>query len=165
MSTETIWNNQTIEEAKSYMRKEVDKGVRCVCCGQFARVYVRQITSSMACGLILLYRATSYEKQYIHIEDLFKSLTQIPSSVRGDVPKLRFWNLIEPQEGEREDSNPKNGYYCITEAGKQFVLGQITVNSKIRVYNDRFLGYGKDSTMITIQEALKNKFNYSELMK
>ncbi len=163
MSKETIWQDQTVAEAKAWMRTEVDKGVRCVCCGQYAKVYVRPLTSSMAYGLILMYK--NNPSGYLHIEDFFKGLRDVPSSVRGDIPKLRFWNLIQPADWETVDGNPKNGYYCITEAGRQFVLGQSTVNSKVRIYNDRFMGYGRDNNMITIHEALKNKFNYSELMK
>lgn len=158
-------DDQTVGDMKVFMREKVEKGVKCPCCQQYAKVYVRALTSSMAYGLILLHKASlAPGQEFIHIEEYFKKL-DIPSSIRGDFPKLRFWGLIETQDISREDKNPNNGLYKITESGRDFVRGRMLVPPKARIYNNRFLGFAKGMNLIDIKMALKNKFNYEELMK
>ncbi len=162
-----LTDDRSLKEAQDHLRKNLAKGAKCPCCARFAKLYKRQITSSMAYGLILLYinrHAVQNEMEYIHIENFFKN-QNIASSIRADVPKLRFWNLIEPDvRGREEDENPANGLYRITEIGKQFVEGKASVNSHINVYNNRMYGHPKEGKLITITQALKEKFDYNKLM-
>jgi hypothetical protein len=161
----TASDNITIKEARDLMRPHLKKGVVCLCCHQRAQLYCRRMTSSMVYGLILLYRESikqvDPEHHYVHLENFFKPL-DIPSSIRADVPKLRFWGLIELMEGERPDGNPSTGFYRITKEGIAFVLGKALVFRSIKIYNNTFYGY--DGPEIDIHGAIKGKFNYSELM-
>jgi hypothetical protein len=155
----------TISEAKSQLRQSLHAGAVCPCCNQFVKMYKRKITSSMAYGLILIYKESIGRKDpYFHIENYFKTL-DIPSSVRGDVPKLRFWGFIQPHEGELTDGNKNNGLYKITSLGTLFALGEITAQSHVQIYNNKMYGYAPESKNITIFDALTDKFNYQELMK
>lgn len=154
--------NLTIEQLKKEMSVNLRKGCVCKVCNQFAKIYSRKITASMAAGLCIIYNESG--EDYIHIETLFKNKLNIPSSLRGDIPKLRFWNLLIPKEGEKEDGNPNNGYYKITEKGKRFVEGKVYVYSHVDIYNNEFFGYSEKSKEITIYDALTDKFNYNELM-
>lgn len=154
----------TIEEAKQFLRENWGgKIVLCPCCKQSVKLYERKITSSMAYGLILLYRyfRLSPHNAYVHIENYFKEL-KIASSIRGDMVKLKYWGLIERSFGIRSDGSFRNGYYRITEKGTQFVLGGFQVPRCVKLFNNKFYGFSEEMT--TIKEALGDKFNYRELM-
>lgn len=147
---------KTLEETKSELSKQLEKGAICECCGQFAKLYTRSITSAMAMALIVFTNKT-YEKgfdRYVHVENFFKN-QNVPASIRGDFPKLRFWNLIKPDK-ERE------GFYCATLEGYQFVNNEILVQSHVRIYNNKTYGFRGD--LVAIQHCLKNKFDYDKLM-
>jgi hypothetical protein len=117
----------------------------------------------MAYGLIRLYlyaEKTNKIGHYLHIENIFKDM-DITSSIRGDFPKLRFWGLIEPSPVE-EGPHVQNGEYRITERGFLFVMGSISVYNSVWIYNNKMID--KSKNMVNIHQALKNKFNYQELM-
>jgi len=121
----------------------------------------------MAYALILMFKAPAdvhTEEGYIHIENYFKSIKDLPASIRADVPKLRFWDLIVPWQGNTEDGNPNSGFYKLTQWGKDFVQLKTKVPPVVRLYNNKFYGYKKGLPEISIVQALKNKFNYKELM-
>ena len=159
--------NLTISEAKASMRPLLRTGVVCPVCNQFVKQYSRSITSSMAYGLVLLnYRAeTKGVTNYEHIENLFKVINDLPSSVRGDIPKLRFWGLIEPRMDDKVDGNPNSGYYRITQQGKDFVNGKIKVLSHVLIYNNKMYGFPPEAKEISIEQAIKNKFDYKSFIK
>lgn len=151
---------QTLESAKQYLRDNYEKGCRCPACGQNVKLYPRLLSSSMAYALILIDKHTR-DGKFRHIENHFKEL-DIPSSIRGDFAKLVYWGLIEKYQQQREDGSNRNGYYRITEKGSDFVKGKISVVDRMFVYNQQIQGYGKDE--ITIFDALRNKFDYNDLM-
>jgi hypothetical protein len=161
----TASDSLTLKEARDLMRPLLKKGVACLCCHQLSKLYVRKMTSAMVYGLILLYKEVKDkpdpEHHYIHLENFFKKL-DIPSSIRGDAPKLRFWGLIETMDGNKEDGNPSTGFYRLTKEGISFVLGRSLVSKSIRIYNNTFYGY--EGPEIDIHVAIKGKFNYTELM-
>lgn len=164
----TVHDSITIKEARDLMRPLLKKGTTCLCCGLTTKLYTRSLTSSMIMGLILIYREdcrknldiTNYDT-YIHLEDFFKKLN-IASSIRGDMPKLRFWGLLHPRGGVGDNGNPNDGYYMITAKGVDFVLGKRLVQKSVKIYNNTFRGF--DGPDIDVHVAIKNKFNYSELM-
>lgn len=114
----------------------------------------------MAYALILIYKKGTDD--YFHIEDYLKE-QQCSSGIRGDFPKLRFWGFIEPSPKGKADGNKRSGFYRITDQGKKFVRGELTVPIHVKIYNNSFYGY-HDESYTGIQKALKNKFNYNELM-
>lgn len=150
----------TLGEAREYLRNNFDKGVTCCCCTQRVQRYSRPITSAMAYGLILMYRFQfPYQEtriQWIHLEDFFKSKKDLPSSIRGDISKLRFWGLIEAFEGEE-------GLYRVTDKGAYFVEGEIKVERNVLLFNNR--AYGFKGQYVDIKECLNNKFDYDKLLK
>lgn len=152
----------TLGEAKRKLRENLLKGDTCPCCNQSAKMYVRSITSSMAYGLILM---SQHDEEYIHIEDFFKNMVGVPSSIRGDIPKIRFWGLIEPRIEPTEDGNPNSGYYRLTDLGRNFAKKQINVMDKVKLYNNKFFGFADDAKMVNIVDCMKNKFNYDEIVK
>lgn len=155
--------HDTIEAAKQFLKENWHdaKGAECPCCAQTVKIYSRPITSGMAYALILLHNHTNGE--WTHLETLFDEKGN-SRTARGDAPKLRFWGLIEAKDGKKEDDgNPNNGYYRITEKGKQFVLGHISVPSHVFIYNNKM--YGQADTETDIKKALGFTFNYNKLME
>jgi hypothetical protein len=115
----------------------------------------------MALALFHIYKNKGYE--FFHLEDFFHSIDGIPSTLRGDAPKLRHWKLIEKKEGKKDDGNPSNGYYRITGLGRDFVEGRAMVASHIFMFNNKLQGHSDTTT--NFKKSLDSKFNYDELMK
>lgn len=159
--------NITISEAKASMRPLLRKGVVCPVCNQFVKQYSRSITSSMAYALVRLNVAQELAGEYAwtHLENYFKLILDLPPSIRGDAPKLRFWGLIEPRMDEKEDGNPNSGYYRITQQGKDFVNGNVKVMSHVLIYNNKMYGFPPEAKEISIEQAIKNKFDYKSFIK
>jgi len=162
----------SLSQAKYELNKNLSKGDICQCCGRFAKLYHRKITSAMAYGLILMYNESKRliegdNSDYIHVENFFKPLN-IAASIRADIPKLRFWGLIEPAKLGSKDGNPHSGYYRLTPFGRNFVMGGVSVPKYLKIYNNECYGevliYGKATKPVTIITCLDSMFNYDELM-
>ena len=153
----------TLSEIKLFLRQNSEKGCVCPACNQHVQIYKRNITSSMGAALILLCKMAT-DSQWFHLETYLKA-SPAPASWRGDVPKLRFWGLIEKKEGEKTDGNPNDGMYRITPEGRFFAHGHHAVKNSILIYNNKKIGYPEDVEEVTIDKVLGNKFNYSELME
>jgi hypothetical protein len=161
-----ITDQSTLKEAKDFLRDKLKSGETCPCCNRYTQMYSRSITSSMVYALVLMYnRDKDFPGQYFHVEEYLKNMDWIPSSVRGDFPKMRFWDLIRPKEGGKEDGNPNTGYYKITELGKTFVEGNIELPSNVNIYNNRFFGFDKESKNVSVHDCIKNKFSYNLTIK
>jgi len=147
----------TVGSVKKFLRDNYTEGARCPCCGQVVKLYKRSITSSMAYGLILMANAKDERggDPFLHVEDFFKS-KNIPSSIRGDIPKLTMFGLLmSPIDGK--------GIYGVTPLGFDFVNGVYKAPAYVEVYNNKVIR--TSDKMVTIQQALKNKFEYQKLMK
>jgi len=121
----------------------------------------------MAYGLILISQAPRYlldAQGYIHIENYFKDLIGVHSSVRGDLPKLRFWGLIQAKEGQKDDGNPSTGMYKITTDGELFVANILSVPRIVKIFNNKLYGFDDATDLVNIKDCLKNKFDYTKLM-
>ena len=169
-------SNATVKEIKEYLSESMRNGEAtiCPCCNRIVKLYKRPITSSMAYGLILIDKFYGkyvdefygqYEdinKSWFHLENFFKEMDDIPYSVRGDMPKWVYWGCLERAEDHKEDGNPDCGMYRFTKTGRKFVYREIQLRKYVEIYNK--VAYGFKGPMIDIGEALRNKFNYSELM-
>lgn len=154
---------ETIGEARQFLIENGEKGTICPCCERIVKIYHRSITSAMAYGIVLIYRyfKNHPNAEWLHIEDYFKTL-DIPSSIRGDVAKLKYWELLEGKKGLREDGSKRNGYYRMTEKGKMFAQNQLQVPKYMIMANRKCLGFSDELTYINA--CFGRKFNYDELM-
>lgn len=153
----------TLEEAKEFLKQNWEYGTTCPCCNQHVKLYRRKLNSAMAYGLIILTqnRNNVDTSDWFHLENYLKPI-EVASTLRGDMPKLRHWGLIEAKKARRDDGDKRNGYYRVTQRGRDFVEGKLSVQQKVKLYNKDFYGYEGD--YITIKDALGSHFNYSELM-
>lgn len=151
---------KTLQEAKNDLALNWDKGIECPCCTQYVKLYRRSISGGSAYTLIRLYRETGVLKDF-HLEDIMRAL-EIPHATRSDFSKLRFWGLIKPLTGKREDGSSRNGHWIVTNEGRDFIQGSAMVRKYAMVFNNKQYGYqGKE---LGIRETLTSKFNYDELM-
>jgi hypothetical protein len=136
-----------------------NKGLDCPCCGRYAKVYRRTMTSAIARLLIWMYNKSGDATPWIHLN----SAEGIGTLHRGDHAKLRFWGLVEAKPIEESDGEKRcAGYWRITEKGKKFVRNEIEVPAKIILLFNEFIGF--DGNQMSIKDALGKKFSYSDLM-
>jgi len=154
---ETVTLAQTIRWVEERKRK----GIRCPCCGQFSKIYVRKLNSSMARGLITLYHfaMANPNQSSLHIPSIFRE-KKVCSSNDGAL--LRHWRLIVSTGGMRADGNKRVGHYRLTTLGVQFARKEASVPSHAILYNEELIGLGGEPT--TIRDALGKRFSYDELM-
>lgn len=143
----------TLDDARAWLRDRVDKGDRCPCCTQFAKVYRRRITSSMARMLIRMHRVAGCD--YAYLPDLRDGNGSM------DTTMLRYWALIEEDREPRPDGG-RAGWWRLTPLGQSFVLGEVEVPMYARVYDGRVLSLVGD--LVHISDALGTRFDYAELM-
>lgn len=142
----------TLAEARDELRALVsDGGAECPCCKRLAKVYKRRLNAGMAVSLIQFYRA--HGRDYGFAPDLF--------GYGNEFARLHLWGLIA-EKPERRDDGGRAGWWRITGYGEAFVLGQATAMSHALIYAARVLRF--EGELITIQEALGQRFNYAELM-
>lgn len=139
---------------KNWLRSEAREGTVCPACEQRVQVYRRRLNSGMAHSLIRMYLAGGLD--FVHVP------TAVGSRSREE-GKLRYWGLIEEETTEHRPDGGRTGHWRVTKLGELFVLNQAKVYSHARVYNGRCLGLVGD--LITIEDALAAKFNYTDLMQ
>lgn len=147
-------DSMTLGVVKVLMRPRVDKGLPCPCCKQFVKVYRRKIPGRAAADLVTLHRR--------HGNEWFRLIDALGQRHPADFTKLRYWSLIEPKQGRRDDGSERNGWWRVTDIGERFVRGEVSVPKYARLYDGRCLGLIGDPT--TIHDALGKKFRYDELM-
>jgi len=158
----------SLDEAKAWLRTHFEKGTHCPCCRRFVKLYKRNINSSMAAALILLYRWDQrHPGQWMQITDVIAEASAgLQRRYVTDVAKLAAWEVIEPLEGERDDGSKRNGFWRMTDVGRDFCSGRILLPKYTYHYNQEVLHRkNPDPTMASIREALGDKFNYDELMR
>jgi len=146
----------TLEEAREILEANLDKGISCPCCTQYARRYRRKLNAGLARFLIYLYRQFQKQPQleWFNIRQA-KEGADFGVSISGEFCKLQCWGLIEPR--------PKDsGYWRLTDLGRAFVEKRTTVKSHIVVFNNTLEGFHGCDILIT--DALASKFDYDELM-
>lgn len=149
----------TILEAKEQLRKNFEKGAICPCCNQLVKLYKFAINSSMSKNLLALDHFQQGE-DYLTIDELV-SLTNDAMFKAGNFPKLRWWGLIERPANDDPDKR-SSGMWRITEKGRAFVKGRITVPKKALLYNQKCWGFEGDQ--VSIKDSLGEFFSYRDLM-
>ena len=160
-----IYDGNDLSEARLWVQANIRDGVSCPCCNQYCRIYKRKLNSTMALALVLIYQhfKKNPHHTWLHVPAFLVQVKRDSTIAGGDAAKLRYWGLIERSPGERDDGSDRIGRYRITAVGKQFVEGKIAVPRYVYLYNQLLLRLSEEMT--TIQDALGDKFNYSELMK
>ena len=157
---------QTISEARKQLFGDVDqwkKGQDCPCCDQFVKLYERPIHNVMALMLLKLYELDHADHKngirspYHHVSEFMVTI-----SGTNDFSKLRYWGLVVEMKNDDNEKKRTSGCWAITEKGRQFVEGDITVPSHVLLYNATYRGYSGNH--VHFDQTLPTGFNYSEIM-
>jgi hypothetical protein len=152
-------NNVSLAQARRELWVELREGVSttCPCCEQTAKVYRRALHAEMARLLIkLFWLGGGALREWVHVQKLYTRGSS------GDYAKLRFWGLVEPSDHRTQEQNAA-GHWRVTERGVDFVLGRISVQSHVLVYNNQKVDDDHEAR-ITITDALGDRFDYQALM-
>jgi hypothetical protein len=150
----------TLEEAKQWLRERVDKGAKCPCCTQMAKVYRRHMTSTTGRTMIAMYRY--HGTDWVNIPDLMKLYLRDVAHQGGYATLAQHWGLIIEERTARDDGG-RPGWWHLTSDGVMFVKAQLKVPRKVTLYDNRLLGID-DSQMVSIHDVLGEHFNLAELM-
>lgn len=142
----------SLNAANAWLAARVADGVHCPCCGQYAKVYKRQINASMARSLITMWRAAGLD---------WAHLPTVVGSRSREEGKLAYWGLIEESLGKRADGG-RAGYWRVTPAGEDYVRGGLALPKYALVYDGKVIEW--DGPQLTVRDALGHQFDYEELM-
>ncbi len=152
-SPQIFTHSMTVRDAQQLLARESKHGATCPVCLRPAKIYRRKLNSGMARSVILMYAKAGHG--WLHVS----SYPDISSREEG---KLAHWGLVEESSRKRADGG-RGGWWRVTEHGAAFARGEVKVRSHIlTTYNKGFLGYSGD--LISIEQALGEKFDYEELM-
>ena len=143
-------------EGKRWVMENLEDGVICPCCNQFAKIYKRKLNSGMAITLIRIYNGVGVD--WIHVKDFLRS-NKFSNS--HDWTLLRYWGILQAKYAEQCDQK-NNGYWRITQKGIDFIEKRVTVLSHVRLYDSNLLNLTGEQ--VTISDCLGSKFSYNELM-
>jgi hypothetical protein len=150
-------------EAMQYLQDNWDKGVDCPCCHRFVKKYPYKLNSNACLSLIYINNlGENNQDGWVHVQREFKNVYNSNATAMSYII-LKHWRFIEPKRNEKDLTKKMSGYWRITDKGKQFIRGNIEVPKTVLVYKDQAKGFAGE--MVNIKQALKNKFNYSELME
>lgn len=144
-----------------FSTEKMKEGSKCPACNQHVKLYKKKVDSQMAFFLIKLFTLTKKNptREYFHVQDDIN----VSMKVSGSWAKLRYWELIEEQSKDTSDVQKRtSGMWRITNKGMMYVEGNLNIPKYVKLYNQTFFGYEGERT--SIHQALKEKFNYQELM-
>jgi hypothetical protein len=157
---ETVDETSTVKEARAWLEERITHGIACPVCTRYAKVYTRTITAAMARALITMHLHAADD--YVHLDKFLMKHGQHSGAAMPAL--LRHWELVEKKRGKRKDGASAVGYYRVTERGHMFAENKIAINKWVRLYDDRALFLENDEKILIV-DALREKFNYEELMK
>lgn len=149
----------TLEDAKAWLRENIQKGARCPCCTQFAKVYRRLLSAVSARALIALYRTAGMD--FAHMPTVVKRRTQDTAHQGGAATLCGYWDLMLEENAERPDGG-RTGWWRVTLQGREFIEGRLFVPKYAHTYAGRVLRLS--GPRIGIRQALHTRFDYDELM-
>ena len=142
-------------EVRRHFEENVDEGIRCPLCRQFAKNYRRKLNKTMVKALRLL-RNNGGATEYVHAPTVLSAYAA-PSR---EIGKLALFDLVEELAVRREDGG-RAGYWKVTPSGEAFLRGELAVKKYAVVYDGRLLGYRGDD--VTINEVAP-EFRLDDLM-
>jgi len=140
-------------------------GGHCPCCDKWGKINNYNLNETMAATLKWMTVASTDHAGYIDMGG------KAPRwSVRAkNFTTMKFWGFVEPAPKARPKDKKvaglvtkTSGLWRVTERGRAFVYGGLTVPIRAFVYDDRFFGWG--DKMTTFKQCFGRKFNYEDVM-
>ena len=145
----------TLAEAKMWLQGQLEEGVMCPCCSQYARIYKRKLNSTMGYALLWLCRA--YSGDWINVPK------KGPRSViaTNQLGTLALWGVIE-QKPNVDSRKKHSGFWRPTRQGQDFANERVMLPTHVYLYNNKVQRWSNERG--DIREALGKYFDYAELM-
>lgn len=150
---------ETLSEAKAWLRANVERGARCPCCNQMAKVYKRPLSSVVAQGVIALYREAG--TGFAHLPTVVKNRMPKVATQGGYASLGVHWGLILEEHSERPDGG-RAGWWRVTPKGVEFAEGRLFVPKYAHIYDGKVLGLS--GPRVDVRTALGTRFDYRTLM-
>jgi len=143
----TLPSSATLDEAVSHLKTNLDNGLSCPCCGQYARRYKRSLYRGYVHWLIWLIQEIGVGKGWADVRSTPPHLAR-----NGDYAKLQWWGFVESQGKRSRMWRP-------TQEGLAFVKGSLRAPKYAFVYDNVVEGYSTES--VSVMEALNDRgFDY-----
>ena len=131
---------------------------KCHHCGHEKKTWKKSIISSAVaalCKLVNLYNGTA-----LHLDDFI-----VVNSDRGNgnFSQLVHWKLVTPETNNDDETKRTSGKWHPTQKGIEFALGNIQIPKYILTCENILIEH--EEPMIDVEEALNNRFDYSELIR
>ncbi len=151
-----LWN-----QLPWYPKYEKVRPHNCSECGSVVMDYYRALATSMAVGLLRLYKLhQAYpDERSFHVKQFDKQ------NARGEFGVLSKWMLVE-EEVNRDTKKKTSGRWRLTPFGRLFVEREAEVPKYVILgARSSLKGYAGD--LVDIKKCLehKNRFSYPDLMK
>lgn len=141
-----------LRAARRFVEENAGDGVNCPCCGRLVKEYRRKLNAGMAATLVWL--VGEWERTgraYVDVQ------RQAPARIlrSREIGKLRHFGLVAQKEGA-------SALWMPTVRGVDFVRGKNRLLSHVILRDNVFQQF--DGALISIEEALGEKFDFNELM-
>lgn len=151
-----------LKDMKDYVESNVNRGVICPCCENLVKVRKETMIARIAKAMVLMYKYTMERKPedgWIHLSSVFlKEYRQ--DSYGLSTTKAKYFGLIEPKRNL--NGSKVNGVWRLTDRGKEFVKGKITVPKSVIIFRDEIYGYSEK--VFRIEDAFGEMFSLDEVM-
>jgi len=149
-------SNETLDAARRRLFTDIDIGMRCPCCGQFAKRYRRAFNCGQVISLINIYKhGMRSQFEWVYIPRL--------SAKSREEGKIAYWGLLEEAQEQRDDGG-RAGWWRVTPKGEDFLIRGLRIPKHAYVYDAKCFGFDT-SQMVTVSDCLRNKFDLADLMR
>lgn len=132
-------------------------GGHCPCCGKWGKISPQGMNETRALALLWLSRAPTNAEGWVDVPNVGPRWL-----LRGKThTTLQHWEFVEP--GSHQDSTKRaDGFWRITDKGKKFIAGTITVPKKAYIYNNAVEGWSDEC--VSFRDCFGRHFDYQEVM-
>ena len=139
-----------VEKERVESERWESTGTTCAACGQFVKVYRRNIYGTQAVQLVKLAKAFYDKPAWYDVDG-------------RDLCKLTYWGLVEREPAEEGKTSKPGTRWKPTSAGVSFARGECTVPKYSFICNKTLLHVSKET--VHIRDVLPEGFDYHSIWK
>lgn len=151
----------TLEDARKILLENLTKGMDCPCCGRFTKRYKYKLSKNVCRFMAVLRKIEKGTNRFVHVTELLSVDPRILMS--RDFLRAQFYDMIEEGSVENTEAKKRSGLWRLTDKGRSFISGQLSVPEYVTMYDGKVLGFEGEAK--TVSDFDKEFFNYSELMR
>jgi hypothetical protein len=148
----------SLKGAKELLERQLPKGAHCPCCGQYAKIYKRKFSRTLARTIVAMFGLTEQK-----VRQRLSPVIHVPTELSGmrdrDMGLLEDFGLVS---GRSDGQTYSTGFWKITVSGAHFVRGEWDIPEAVYSYNQKVIGYSEER--ITIEKAWGTAFRIEDVM-